>query len=72
MNRSSSTDSDSKRLFKLYTMTDAEAEEKSAVTYVPIEVVNLGADIVFKLSADEAEAAEISTAGALREHEPFR
>ena len=51
-------------------MPDAEAPP--GATFLPIQVVNLGAEIVFKLSASEAEAAEISTPGALREYEPFR
>lgn len=53
-------------------MSKSEAVAAAAPVYSPIEVVNLAATTVFKMTADEARVAEISTAGALRAHQPFR
>ena len=48
---------------------DGEAEQ---VTFPPIEIINLSAETIFAMSADEVGAAGITTAGDLCKHMPFR
>ena len=49
-----------------------DAGAKADATYAPIEVINLTAEVVFKMSAGEAESAKIQNAGDLRKHGGFR